>query len=857
MVERYRSQVNEARPARAYGQNFATPASEGAGVGAAMAEGGQEIRRFATVVKDRQDRWDAARVMEAQNEYNRAMSDHMDNPETGVKATRKLGNARGVTDETDLYGDQLAEKISGTLDNPAQKRAFLSMAQRAKQPYWKQASQYEAGQVREYQNQQYKTTLENGVQSVTANPADGSAFDAALQQGAGAIRAQNFGGDPATTESAVREYGSKLEEHRIGVVAQSDPEAALKMAESSQYLQPTARAGVLPKLQRQVAQRQAQAEAEARKRAIGDVTSTVWDRFGTHEEDGTNAILNSDLPDDVKNSSVSRYQARVADQRRFDKREETDWFNDTKDAVADSKSLEAAQQVIENSNASGAQRRQLEAYAGQLFKPEGFKENLQDWKSAYQEVSSGTLRSSDELIQRWGGKLSDATLKGFVKSYYSPSGDWTGGGKGGAGTGSSRGMTYTGDETAAAIKNALDNVLRYPKDTQEGLRQRSTFVTAFGDEMAEQERAKGRKLTPVEKQDLLMKLSKNQVLSGASAGYEIPVPGYEAQMAERAGFTWNDRLRGFYRENDDGTTEKFDVNKAYTLPGERPSERGNGRPGPAPTAPTTPTGAAAPTGRTGPTDEREGNWTTSPDPGAPRALWRDDRPLNGADGEDEGQAGGLTPPLRAPRRFPDGRIMERDARDVKQTRASDGGEDSFQEAVKAVLGFEGGYANDPDDRGGETNFGVTAGTLAAARKAGVVDRSDVKGLTRDEAAKIYKSQFWDKYGLGELPQPVGLVMFDLNVNHGPGGMAKIAQRAVNDLGKRLGIDGRWGAQTRAAVKALAEADPKGFAAALLRERKAYYDGIISRNPSQAKFKKGWYDNRLVKLAALAGVESPV
>lgn len=35
----------------------------------------------------------------------------------------------------------------------------------------------------------------------------------------------------------------------------------------------------------------------------------------------------------------------------------------------------------------------------------------------------------------------------------------------------------------------------------------------------------------------------------------------------------------------------------------------------------------------------------------------------------------------------------------------------FDDAFKIVLGFEGGYVNDKDDKGGETNYGITASTL--------------------------------------------------------------------------------------------------------------------------------------------------
>jgi lysozyme family protein len=42
----------------------------------------------------------------------------------------------------------------------------------------------------------------------------------------------------------------------------------------------------------------------------------------------------------------------------------------------------------------------------------------------------------------------------------------------------------------------------------------------------------------------------------------------------------------------------------------------------------------------------------------------------------------------------------------------------FEDAFKIVLGFEGGYVNDPADKGGETNYGITASTLNSAKTKG-------------------------------------------------------------------------------------------------------------------------------------------
>ena len=143
MVQRYRNQINEAATPAAFGRNYVDGAATGVNVAGAIAGAGDELRRFAEVRKRQQDEWDAAMVMNAQTEYARQMAEWMDDPETGKLQTRKLGAARGLTDETFRYADELAKKIAGGLENENQKAAFLRIAERAKLPYWKQASEYE------------------------------------------------------------------------------------------------------------------------------------------------------------------------------------------------------------------------------------------------------------------------------------------------------------------------------------------------------------------------------------------------------------------------------------------------------------------------------------------------------------------------------------------------------------------------------------------------------------------------------------------------------------------------------------------------------------------------------------------
>jgi len=48
---------------------------------------------------------------------------------------------------------------------------------------------------------------------------------------------------------------------------------------------------------------------------------------------------------------------------------------------------------------------------------------------------------------------------------------------------------------------------------------------------------------------------------------------------------------------------------------------------------------------------------------------------------------------------------------------------NFDIALQFVLKAEGGYSNHPNDRGGQTNYGITKGTLNDAKRLGIIDNT--------------------------------------------------------------------------------------------------------------------------------------
>ena len=78
-----------------------------------------------------------------------------------------------------------------------------------------------------------------------------------------------------------------------------------------------------------------------------------------------------------------------------------------------------------------------------------------------------------------------------------------------------------------------------------------------------------------------------------------------------------------------------------------------------------------------------------------------------------------------------------------------------------ILHHEGGYVNHPRDPGGETNLGVTKRVYEEFG-----GEKDMKDLTVEDVAIIYKKGYWDKCKCDSLPSGLDLVVFDFAVNAG-------------------------------------------------------------------------------------------
>lgn len=170
---------------------------------------------------------------------------------------------------------------------------------------------------------------------------------------------------------------------------------------------------------------------------------------------------------------------------------------------------------------------------------------------------------------------------------------------------------------------------------------------------------------------------------------------------------------------------------------------------------------------------------------------------------------------------------------------------TFATCLKVVLGYEGGYSNDPADPGGPTNFGVTQKVYDAYRLTQGHALQPVKAITTAEVEAIYKRQYWDPIRGDDLPEGVNLALFDFGVNSGTGKVAKVVQKVLG-----LTVDGHVGEGTLAAILA---ADPARLVQGICEDRRAFLKGLSTFG----RFGKGWMARvDHVSAAAMKMMSSP-
>ncbi len=183
----------------------------------------------------------------------------------------------------------------------------------------------------------------------------------------------------------------------------------------------------------------------------------------------------------------------------------------------------------------------------------------------------------------------------------------------------------------------------------------------------------------------------------------------------------------------------------------------------------------------------------------------------------------------------------------------------FEISYKLTNQIEGGYANDPDDSGGETYRGIARKSWpnwlgwkiidAAKAQKSFPNCLDTNEELQQLVEKFYYENFWLKIKGDNIPQPLADELYDTAVNTGVEKAVEYLQRTLNILNINanknyypdLQVDRLFGPGTLNAVNVLLQ---KGLLKRLVNVLNGYqikhYIEIMEKNPTQEKY-VGWFD----------------
>lgn len=185
--------------------------------------------------------------------------------------------------------------------------------------------------------------------------------------------------------------------------------------------------------------------------------------------------------------------------------------------------------------------------------------------------------------------------------------------------------------------------------------------------------------------------------------------------------------------------------------------------------------------------------------------------------------------------------------------------DSFLSQILPItLTYEGGYTNNPLDKGGETYRGISRKNnpnwigwrnVDLLKASGTLKTGQTIPLLESAVKDFYYSTYFQKNQFDKLNSiKVATALFDYAV-HG-GYNVKGLQTLLNSkFNEKLKVDGVIGSLTIAAIN---RANETKLLSEIMTWRKGYLNTVVTNNPSQQTFAQGW-DNRITNLSSFLGV----
>ena len=174
---------------------------------------------------------------------------------------------------------------------------------------------------------------------------------------------------------------------------------------------------------------------------------------------------------------------------------------------------------------------------------------------------------------------------------------------------------------------------------------------------------------------------------------------------------------------------------------------------------------------------------------------------------------------------------------------------------------EGGYVNDPVDKGGETYRGVTRrfhpnwpGWLLIQKYQKEYPKSFAQKLDNDPklyemVKEVYRKNYWAPiWGDKISNQHIANKVFDTGVNQGVARSLRYLQEGLNLLNRKekdfddLKVDGKMGQRTLRALSLFLRSEsgsPDYLLKMMALMQGCFYLDILRRDPTQERFARGW------------------
>jgi lysozyme family protein len=175
----------------------------------------------------------------------------------------------------------------------------------------------------------------------------------------------------------------------------------------------------------------------------------------------------------------------------------------------------------------------------------------------------------------------------------------------------------------------------------------------------------------------------------------------------------------------------------------------------------------------------------------------------------------------------------------------------FNKAFDKTLKNEGGFTNDPIDRGGMTFLGIArryhpswSGWVTIDKIIAAGGHPDQLFKTLDQDVRsFYRREFWDRCNGDSVPLTLSVKLFDTAVNVGVTTACKWLQECLNVLNRNgkdypdLIEDGKIGPATLRAITSLN--DNALLLTTFSFRQGAHYLALMKSGPKQERFARGW------------------